>query len=95
MQCNNTFKYKNFDLGVFFQGAVGGDIYSFTLSELASGGSNATTEAVNAWTPSNTDTNVPSPGTREKRMNSRFVFDGTYVRLKNLVLGYNLPQESW
>ncbi len=89
---NNTFKYKNFDLGIFFQGAVGGDIYSFTLSELASGGSNATTEALNAWSPSNTDTNVPSPATREKRMNSRFVFDGTYVRLKNLVLGYNLPQ---
>ncbi|RED45731.1 SusC/RagA family TonB-linked outer membrane protein [Seonamhaeicola aphaedonensis] len=89
---NNTLKYKNFDLGIFFQGAVGGDIYSFTLSELASGGSNATTEAVNAWTPSNTDTNVPSPASREKRMNSRFVFDGTYVRLKNLVFGYNLPQ---
>ncbi|WP_083692303.1 TonB-dependent receptor [Seonamhaeicola sp. S2-3] len=89
---NNTFKYKNFDLGIFFQGAVGGDIYSFTLSELASGGSNATTEALKAWTPSNTDTDVPSPNTREKRMNSRFVFDGTYVRLKNLVFGYNLPE---
>ncbi|WP_248722379.1 TonB-dependent receptor [Seonamhaeicola sp. ML3] len=90
---NNRFEYKDFDLGIFFQGAMGGDIYSFTLSELASGGSNATTEAVNAWTPSNTDTNVPSPATREKRMNSRFIYDGSYVRLKNIVLGYTLPSD--
>lgn len=90
---NNTFKYKDFDLGIFFQGAVGGDIYSLTLSELASGGSNATTEALNSWTPTNTNTNVPSAAVREKRINSRFVYDGSYVRLKNIALGYNLPQD--
>lgn len=90
---NNTFKYKGFDLGIFFQGAIGGDIYSFTLSELASGGSNATTEALNAWTPSNTNTNVPSVSARERRINSRFVYDGSYVRLKNLVFGYSLPDQ--
>jgi TonB-linked SusC/RagA family outer membrane protein len=89
---NNTFKYKDFDLGIFFQGAVGGDIFSYTLLELASGGSNATTEALNAWTPTNTDTNVPSAAVRGKRVTSRFVYDGSYVRLKNLALGYNLPR---
>ncbi len=87
---NNSFRYKDFDLGVFFQGAVGGDIFSYTFLELASGGSNATTEALNAWTPTNTNTNVPSAAVRGKRISSRFVYDGTYVRLKNLVLGYNL-----
>ncbi|WP_298551485.1 TonB-dependent receptor [uncultured Algibacter sp.] len=90
---NNTFKYKDFDLGIFFQGAIGGDIYSFTLSELASGGSNATTEALNVWTPSNTNTNVPRASARERRINSRFVYDGSYVRLKNLVFGYSLPSQ--
>ncbi len=90
---NNTFKYKNFDLGIFFQGAIGGDIYSFTLSELASGGSNATTEALNAWSPTNTDTNVPSPKSREKRISSRFVYNGSYVRMKNISLGYNIPKD--
>ncbi|MFD2724698.1 SusC/RagA family TonB-linked outer membrane protein [Hyunsoonleella rubra] len=90
---NNTFRYKDFDLGIFFQGAIGGDIYSFTLSELASGGSNATTEALNAWTPSNTNTNVPRVSARERRINSRFVYDGGYVRLKNIVLGYSLPDQ--
>ena len=88
---NNTIRYKDFDLGIFFQGAIGGDILSYTFMELASGSSQASTDALNAWTPTNTNTNVPSVAVREKRISSRFVYDGTYVRLKNLVLGYNLP----
>ncbi|MFD0861604.1 SusC/RagA family TonB-linked outer membrane protein [Sungkyunkwania multivorans] len=87
----NTFRYKNLDLTIFFQGAYGGDIFSFTNLELASGGSNATTEALDAWTPTNTNTNVPSAANREKRITSRFVYDGSYIRLKNIALGYNLP----
>lgn len=90
---NNTFRYKDFDLGIFFQGAAGGEIFSYTLLELASGGSNATTEALNAWTPTNTNTNVPSASVRDRRISSRFVYDGSYVRLKNLALGYTLPSK--
>lgn len=88
---NNNFRYKDFDLNIFFQAAVGGDIFSYTFLELASGESNATREVLNAWTPTNTDTNVPSAAVREKRITDRFVYDGSYVRLKNLALGYNLP----
>ncbi|MGB3146001.1 MAG: TonB-dependent receptor, partial [Maribacter sp.] len=51
---NNIINYKDFDLNIFFQASVGGDIYSFTFEELASGGANATTEALQAWTPTNT-----------------------------------------
>lgn len=90
---SNNFTYKNFDLNIFFQAAMGGDIFSYTLLELASGESNATTEVLNAWTPTNTDTNIPSAGVREKRVTSRFVYDGGYIRLKNLSLGYNLPDK--
>ena len=89
---NNRFTYKNFDLNVFFQASVGGDILNYTLLELASGTSNATTEVLDAWTPTHTNTNVPKNGVREKRITSRFVYDGSYVRLKNLSLGYNLPK---
>jgi TonB-linked SusC/RagA family outer membrane protein len=94
MGITNTFTYKNLDLNLFFQGAYGGDIFSFTNLELASGGSNATTEAINAWTPSNMDTNVPSAAVRDKRVTSRFVYDGSYIRLKNVALGYTLPFET-
>ncbi len=90
---NNNFRYKNFDMNIFFQASVGGDIFSYTFLELASGESNATPEVLNAWTPSNTNTNVPSAAVREKRITDRFVYDGSYVRLKNLSLGYNLPTD--
>lgn len=90
---NNTFTYKGFDLNVFFQSSIGGDILNYTLLELAAGSSNATTEALNAWTTTNTNTNVPIAKTREKRITSRFVYDGSYVRLKNLSLGYSLPNK--
>ena len=91
---NNNFRYKGFDLNVFFQASVGNDIFSYTFLELASGESNATPEVLDAWTPSNTNTNIPSAKVREKRINSRFVYDGSYVRLKNLALGYNLPDDT-
>ncbi|MDP5229505.1 MAG: TonB-dependent receptor [Cellulophaga sp.] len=89
---NNTFRYKDFDLGIFFQGSIGGDILNYTAIELASGGSNATTEVLNAWTPNNTNTNVPSAAVRAKRVTSRFVYDGSFIRLRNLAMGYTLPQ---
>ncbi|MEM1257934.1 MAG: TonB-dependent receptor [Bacteroidota bacterium] len=90
---NNNFRYKDFDLNIFFQASVGGDIFSYTFLELASGESNATPEVLNAWTPTNTNTNIPSAAVREKRITDRFVYDGGYVRLKNLALGYTLPTE--
>lgn len=89
----NDFKYKNFDLNIFFQGAVGGEILNYTLLELASGFSNATTDVLNAWTPTNTNTDVPIVAQRSRGLvTSRFVYDASYVRFKNLSFGYTLPQ---
>ena len=91
---NNDFRYKNFDLNVFFQGSQGNDILSYTLLELEtlSGSINSTKRALDRWTPENTDTNVPKRTlTRSQRVSSRWIFDGSYVRLKNISLGYNLP----
>lgn len=90
---NNTFKYKNFDMNIFFQGAVGGDIYSFTFSELAGGAANATTEALDRFSASNPNGSIPIAAVRAQRVSSRFVYDGSYVRLKNLAVGYNVPQD--
>jgi hypothetical protein len=91
---NNDFKYKNFDLNIFFQGTQGNDILSYTLLELEtlSGSINSTKRALDRWTPENTDTNVPKRTlSRSQRVSSRWVFDGSYVRLKNISLGYTLP----
>lgn len=89
---NNDFSYKNLDLNIFFQGSQGGQILNYTLMELASGNNNATTEVLDSWTPTNTDTNVPINAARTKRITSRFVYDGSYIRLKNISLGYSLSE---
>ena len=88
---SNTFNYKNIDLNLFFQGSVGGQILNYSLLEMASGDANPTVEALNSWTPQNTDTNIPRAAVRAKTVSSRFVYDGSYVRLKNISVGYTLP----
>jgi len=87
----NTFRYKSFDLNIFFQGAVGGDIFNLTAVQLFNGDSNGLTDVLNSWTPSNTDTDIPRAAIRGRERSSRFVESGSYMRLKNLSLGYNLP----
>jgi hypothetical protein len=94
---NNDFSFKGFDLNMFFQASQGNDLLSYTLMELnlLSGINNATTEALNRWTPSNTNTNVPKAMVgRTRRVSTRWVYDGSFVRLKNLALGYNLPKSA-
>ncbi|MEN2398913.1 TonB-dependent receptor [Flavobacterium sp. MC2016-06] len=90
---NNDFTYKNLDFNIFFQGSEGNQILNYTLMELASGNNNATTEVLDAWTPTHTDTNVPANAARTKRVTSRFVYDGSYIRLKNISIGYSLDDK--
>ncbi len=89
----SDFAWKGFDLNVFFQGSQGNDILSFTLLEIESMASpyNATTRALNRWTPTNTNTDIPvrSIG-RSQRASTRWVYDGSFARLKNLAIGYSL-----
>lgn len=91
---NNDLSYKNFDLSLFFQGSQGNDMLSYTLMELnlMSGINNATTAALRRWTPENTDTDVPKASTgRTRRVSTRWIHDGSFIRLKNVSLGYNFP----
>lgn len=86
----NTFTYKNIDLNIFFQGSEGGQIFNMTNVQLNNGDANTTYDYYNsAWTATNTNTNQPRVGNNSSReMSSRFVEDGSYVRLKNLAIGY-------
>ena len=87
----NTFTYKSFDLNIFFQGSVGGDIYNLTAVQLYNGDSNGLTDILNSWTPENPNTDIPRAAIRGRERSSRFVESGSYVRLKNIALGYSLP----
>ncbi|NEW83371.1 MAG: TonB-dependent receptor [Mariniphaga sp.] len=92
---NNEFSYKGFDLGIFIQGSQGNDIYSYTLQELENLGAygyNSTKKALERWSPTNTNTDVPMKNlSRSLKPSSRWVMDGSYLRVKNIMLGYTLP----
>lgn len=93
---NNDFAYKGVSLNIFFQGVYGNDILNLGKAELdrLTGNNNATTDALNRWTPTNTDTDIPKATSgRVPRTSSRFVEDGSYIRLKNLSIGYDFPSE--
>jgi TonB-linked SusC/RagA family outer membrane protein len=92
---NNEFKFKSFDLNIFMQGSQGNDILSYTLLELETLGKpiNSTTRALDRWTPTHTDTDVPKKtAARSERVSTRWIFDGSYLRVKNIMLGYNMPK---
>ena len=78
-------------MNIFFQGAQGGEILNLTNVQLYNGDSNSLVNAFNAWTPTNTGSNMPSNKVRDREISSRFVEDGSYARLKNLSIGYNFP----
>ncbi|WBO85332.1 SusC/RagA family TonB-linked outer membrane protein [Hymenobacter yonginensis] len=94
----NTFSFKGLELSVFFQGSFGNDIYNENrrTTEGMSQALNQTTRVLNRWTPTNTNTDVPravfGDPAGNNQVSSRFIEDGSYVRLKNLTLAYGLPQ---
>ncbi len=89
--------YKGFDLTMFIQGVNGNKIYNGTrvITEGMQRLFNSGTEVMNAWTPTNTNTNVPRAVTGDPNSNARpsdrFLEDGSYLRIKNLNIGYSLP----
>jgi TonB-linked SusC/RagA family outer membrane protein len=90
----NNVRFKNFDLSVFVQASVGNDMLNFERMELLwlSGKSNQLAEATDRWTPDNTDTIIPrASASRSAIVSTQWVEDGSYVRVKNLSLGYNIP----
>ncbi|WP_299781598.1 TonB-dependent receptor [uncultured Formosa sp.] len=93
---NNDFSYKNINLNVFIQGAKGGEILNYTLMELGAlnGRTNVTTEALNRWSPTNTDTDIPEARVSRSFVTSdRWIDDASYVRIKNISLGYNFAPD--
>ncbi|MDR1331405.1 MAG: TonB-dependent receptor [Tannerella sp.] len=91
----NDVRYKNFTLSLMFQGMAGNDIYSQTMATIWGGhgmARNATTkDALNVWTPEN-ETDIPVIGRESTNHDSsRFVYDGSFVKLKNLAINYSLP----
>ena len=91
--------YKGFDFGVFFQGVQGNEIYNLNkFYNVFWADDNKLALVKDAWTPSNTVTDIPRATTTDQAENrapsSFFVEDGSYFRLRTLELGYTLDVES-
>jgi TonB-linked SusC/RagA family outer membrane protein len=98
---NGSCEYKNFDLAVFFQGALGVELFNgFKLTAYQpTQGYNLVVEALDAWSPSNTGSKIPILSLTDQNKNfgtvsDWYVEDASYLRLKNLTLGYTLPKEK-
>lgn len=92
--------YKGFDVNVFLQGVGGNKIYNgnqFQSLGLDSG-RNFEAAALNAWTPTNTNTNIPravlGDPNGNNRASTRFLQKGDYLRIKTIQLGYSLPTKA-
>lgn len=91
----NTLSYLNFDLSVFFQGTYGNKLFNQNKQqlELLTGQQNASKIALERWTPTNPTNNVQRAFEDPAPVNtSRYVEDASFLRLKNITLGYNLPR---
>ncbi|QRR04293.1 TonB-dependent receptor [Dyadobacter sandarakinus] len=96
---NSSMTFKNFDLAIFVQGSEGNDIFNLS----AQGQGYDFGQALNMsrdiyldhWTPANPDAKYPIIKTSSQaQMSNRFVEDGSYLRVRNIQLSYNLPVSS-
>jgi hypothetical protein len=96
----NNLSWKGFNFSFMFYYNLGGKVYDSIYADMMhegnNSGKNVNADEINAWTPENTQTNVPKfYNTNANQSNSpstRFLYDATYLKLKNVNLSYSLPQ---
>lgn len=95
---NFNLTYKNFDLALFFQGVQGIQVYNsyknYTDFSSIWPGTNWGTRVLNAWSPTNTNSTIPAltlvDRNNEGRTSSYYLENGSYFKLRNLQIGFNL-----
>lgn len=98
---NGNFTYKSFDLNLFFQGVSGNDVFNavkYTGLNASFPGYNLLSDVKNAWTPQNTNTNVPRLSYTDAnnnfgRISDFYIEDASYLRLKSLTIGYTFSNK--
>ena len=98
---NFNFNWKNFDATIFFQGVSGVQLYNAFRQRafnamLNGGGRNGITDVLNRWTGEGTSNTMPravfNDPNKNTRASDRYIEDGSYLRIKNVTLGYTLPE---
>jgi len=100
---NVYLQYKNFDFTMFWQGVQGVDVITIDYkrqTDLWAGVNvpnlNKGTRVLDAWTPANSGSTIPALTTmdtnNETRVSSYYVENGSFLKLRTIQLGYNLPE---
>ena len=97
MGLNLNVSYGNFDMTLFFDSKVGNKIYDEwkNLLDFQLFTSNKSTDLLNAWSPSNPNSDIPALtfiDHGQQRTSSFFISDASFVRLKSGTIGYSLPE---
>lgn len=94
----NSFAWKGFDLNIFFSWSYGNDVLNANRLVFESGWKSQTNQLASyadRWSPENPLSNIPrTGGTGREVYSSRVIEDGSFLRLKNVSLGYTLPSRS-
>lgn len=97
---NMRMQYKGFDVAVFFQGLGNVDVenvvkYSSDFWSVRENNSNKGVNLLNAWSPTNPTSTIPaltsSDSNAEGRFSTYFIENGAFLKLRNIQLGYQLP----
>jgi TonB-linked SusC/RagA family outer membrane protein len=88
--------YKNFNFSMFWQGSGGNKVFNGLYRNLMTEQyGNSSVDALNFWTPTNTNTNVPRPiigdPNGNARDSNRFIESGDYIKLQTMEIGYTIP----
>lgn len=93
----NDFSYKGFDLSIFFQWSYGNDVLNANrlFFENVNGKKdlNQFASYADRWTPENPESDIPAAmkSSSNQVVSSRVIEDGSFLRLKTVTLGYNVP----
>ncbi|WP_164674737.1 SusC/RagA family TonB-linked outer membrane protein [Flagellimonas maritima] len=95
----STMEYRNFDLSFFLQGVQGGEIFNFNrfLYANPTGNRNQITAVLDRWTPENQDRTAQFPrvsGNSPLLPSDRFLESASFLRLRNITLGYRIKPEK-
>ena len=98
---NTSLEYKNWDFTMFIQGATGVKLFNGLKYSMyrPSLGYNMVDEVLDAWSPSNTGSDIPIVSLKDENNNfgttsDWYLENGSYMRIKNVTLGYTIPQEA-
>jgi hypothetical protein len=92
----NNFSYKQLKLHIFLYGEYGNDVLNLPAERFIYSSSGTSVKRLQRWTPDNPDNPIPfEVGGKADRVSSALVENGSFLRIQNITLSYNIPVANW